>query len=79
MLEDHKITLDVTASALEWLSEAGYDPIYGARPLKRVIQRMLQNPLAQDLLAGKVVDGEKVKVDAGHDGLVLKAMKVKKA
>jgi ATP-dependent Clp protease ATP-binding subunit ClpB len=72
LLDDHKIALDVAPAALDWLAEAGYDPIYGARPLKRVIQRTLQNPLAQDILAGKVVDGQTVKVDVGSDGLVLK-------
>ncbi|MFA5040907.1 MAG: ATP-dependent chaperone ClpB [Bdellovibrionales bacterium] len=73
LLEDHKVTLDVTKAALDWLAEAGYDPLYGARPLKRVIQRTLQNPLAQDILAGKILDGHTVKIDAGEDGLVLKA------
>jgi ATP-dependent Clp protease ATP-binding subunit ClpB len=79
LLEEHKITLDVMPKALAWLAEAGYDPVYGARPLKRVIQRMLQNPLAEDILAGKITDGEKVFVDAGHDGLVLSVKKPKDA
>jgi ATP-dependent Clp protease ATP-binding subunit ClpB len=76
LLEDRKITLDLTPAALAWLAEAGYDPVYGARPLKRVIQRTLQNPLAQEILSGKIIDGQKVTVDAGHDGLVLGAGKV---
>jgi ATP-dependent Clp protease ATP-binding subunit ClpB len=75
LLDDHKITLDMSSAALDWLAEAGYDPVYGARPLKRVIQRTLQNPLAQDILAGNVSDGQTVKVDAGSDGLVLKSKK----
>jgi ATP-dependent Clp protease ATP-binding subunit ClpB len=79
LLEDRKVTLDVTPAALDWLAESGYDPVYGARPLKRVIQRTLQNPLAQDILSGIIIDGQTVKVDAGHDGLVLKTMKVKSA
>ena len=51
---------------------AGYDPVYGARPLKRVIQRTLQNPLAQDVLAGKITDGATVTVGVDKDGLTLK-------
>ena len=57
--------------ALEWLGNAGYDPVYGARPLKRVIQRSLQDPLALMLLEGRLADGETVRVDAGEDGLVI--------
>ncbi len=72
LLEDRKINLDVTEKALDWLAEAGYDPVYGARPLKRVIQRTLQNPIAQDILAGKILDGQAVVVDAGEEGVVLK-------
>ena len=79
LLVEHKIMLDVTSAALAWLAEAGYDPVYGARPLKRVIQRSLQNPLAQDILAGKILDGQTVTVDARRDGLVLEAKKAKAA
>jgi ATP-dependent Clp protease ATP-binding subunit ClpB len=71
LLVDRKITLELTQPALEWLAEAGYDPVYGARPLKRVIQRTLQNPLAQEILAGTIHDGQTVIVTAGHDGLEL--------
>ncbi len=69
LLEDRKITLNVTPAALEWLGETGYDPAYGARPLKRVIQRALQNPLAQEILSGTIKDGQVVTVDAGGEGL----------
>ncbi len=72
LLEDRKITLALSPAALDWLAEAGYDPVYGARPLKRVIQRTLQNPLAQDILAGKILDGQTVTVEAGTEGLTLK-------
>ena len=65
LLVDRKIALDVTPAALEWLGDTGYDPVYGARPLKRVIQRTLQNPLAQDILAGKILDGQTVTVKTG--------------
>jgi ATP-dependent Clp protease ATP-binding subunit ClpB len=64
-----RITLD--QAALDWLAEAGYDPVYGARPLKRVIQRNLQNPLAGLILEGAVKDGETVRVSASSSGLVI--------
>ncbi len=70
-LADRKIELKVEESALKWLADAGYDPVYGARPLKRVIQRSLQNPLAEMILSGAVKDGDTVVVTAGTDGLVL--------
>ncbi|MDD3289059.1 MAG: ATP-dependent chaperone ClpB [Alphaproteobacteria bacterium] len=69
LLADHKITLEMKPEALKWLAEAGYDPTYGARPLKRVIQRTLQNALASEILAGKISDGDNVVVGAGEDGL----------
>ncbi len=75
LLTEHKITLDVRPEALNWLAEAGYDPVYGARPLKRVIQRTLQNPLAQELLGGKIQDGATVVVTANEAGLVLTSAK----
>jgi ATP-dependent Clp protease ATP-binding subunit ClpB len=70
-LEERKITLQVDASARKWLADQGYDPVYGARPLKRVIQRELQNPLAGLLLSGEVRDGSEVPVTAGPGGLVI--------
>ena len=79
LLAAHSISLALTPQALEWLAEAGYDPVYGARPLKRVIQRTLQNPLAQDILSGKILDGQTVTVEAGKDGLTLAAKAVKAA
>ena len=66
-----KITLDLDASAKTWLADEGYDPVFGARPLKRVIQRSLQDPLAQGLLAGDILDGSTVKVTSGPDGLII--------
>jgi ATP-dependent Clp protease ATP-binding subunit ClpB len=71
LLADRKIVLDLDAKATEWLGKAGYDPIYGARPLKRVIQRELQNPLAQRILEGSISDGATVKVTASPLGLVI--------
>ncbi len=75
LLAEHKIELDINKEAMAWLAEAGYDPVYGARPLKRVIQRTLQNPMAQDLLAGKIMDGQTVIVSAGRDGLIIQVKK----
>jgi ATP-dependent Clp protease ATP-binding subunit ClpB len=73
MLADRKITLELDAAARAWLAEAGYDPVYGARPLKRVIQRELQNPLATMILDGRVKDGDTVRVGVGPKGLSLSA------
>src|SRR3984893_8079231 len=71
LLADRKITLEVDAAASVWLTNAGYDSGYGARPLKRVIQRELQNPLAQQILEGHIPDGSTVHVGAGDKGLVI--------
>ena len=69
LLEDRKITLDLTTDARDMLAARGYDPAYGARPLKRVIQKMVQDPLAEAILEGTIHDGETVKIDAGENGL----------
>ena len=69
LLADRKITLALDRMATDWLANEGYDPVYGARPLKRVIQRSLQNPLAGAILEGRVKDGETVQVTVGADGL----------
>jgi ATP-dependent Clp protease ATP-binding subunit ClpB len=71
LLADRKITLDVDTAASAWLGNTGYDPVYGARPLKRVIQRELQNPLAQQILEGHIPDGSTVRVTASPLGLVI--------
>jgi len=71
LLADRKVVLAVDGAARAWLADAGYDPVYGARPLKRVIQRSLQNPLAQLILAGRIKDGDTVPVSAGPGGLVI--------
>jgi len=71
LLEDRKIRLDLTDAAREWLGRVGYDPVYGARPLKRAVQKYLQDPLADAILEGRVKDGDTVKVDEGDGGLVL--------
>ncbi|CAH1654922.1 ATP-dependent chaperone ClpB [Chelatococcus asaccharovorans] len=71
LLEDRKITLDLDASAREWLADKGYDPAYGARPLKRTIQKNVQDPLAELILAGSIKDGETVPIVAGPNGLII--------
>lgn len=73
LLLDRKIKLDLDDLALTWLADQGYNPAYGARPLKRVIQRELQNPLSVMILEGKIHDGQTVKITAGEKGLILKA------
>ena len=70
LLEDRKIVLTLEPKGREWLAEKGYDPAYGARPLKRVIQKSVQDPLAELILSGKIKDGEKVVISAGKQGLV---------
>jgi len=70
-LEPRKITLALDDKAEAWLANKGYDPVYGARPLARVIQKAVQDPLAEKLLAGEIGDGETVPVTAGEDGLVI--------
>jgi ATP-dependent Clp protease ATP-binding subunit ClpB len=79
LLEDRKISITLDAKAREWLAEKGYDPAYGARPLKRVIQKAVQDPLAELILAGRIKDGEKVAVSAGRDGLRFNGAEVKQA
>src|SRR5450432_3228305 len=69
LLDDRKITITLDAGAREWLADKGWDPAYGARPLKRVIQKSIQDPLAEMILAGSVKDGEKVTISAGQNGL----------
>ncbi len=71
LLTDRKITLELSKEAREWLAEKGYDPAYGARPLKRVIQKSVQDPLAEAILAGEIVDGEDLAITVGPGSLML--------
>jgi len=71
LLADRKITLDLTEAALRWLGRVGYDPVYGARPLKRAVQRYLQDPLADMLLEGRLPDGSTLHVDEGDGQLTM--------
>ena len=70
LLEDRKINLVLEPNARDWLADKGWDPAYGARPLKRVIQKAVQDPLAEMILAGRIKDGETVTISAGAHGLV---------
>jgi ATP-dependent Clp protease ATP-binding subunit ClpB len=71
LLADRKVTLDLTDAARAWLGRVGYDPVYGARPLRRAVQRHLQDPLADLILRGEVKDGATVRVDEGEGKLAL--------
>ena len=79
LLADRKIKLEVDEEAKAWLANTGYDPVYGARPLKRVIQRQLQNPLAKLLLAGELKDGETVQVSVEDGQLVINGTRLAQA
>lgn len=78
LLTERKLELKLDQKAKEWLAETGYDPVYGARPLKRVIQRELQNPLAMLILEGKFKAGETIDVSADKDGLTIGGAKLSK-
>jgi ATP-dependent Clp protease ATP-binding subunit ClpB len=71
LLKDRKIVLDLTDAARRWLGRVGYDPVYGARPLKRAVQKYVQDPLADMLLSGKIPDGSTVHVDEGDGALTM--------
>jgi len=71
LLADRKVALDLTDAARAWLGRVGYDPVYGARPLKRAVQKYLQDPLADLILKGEVRDGSTIRVDEGDGALKL--------
>ncbi len=79
LLADRKITLDLDERARMWLANKGYDPAYGARPLKRVIQKSLQDPLAEKIIAGEIKDGDTVTITSGPDGLLIDGTAVEQA
>jgi ATP-dependent Clp protease ATP-binding subunit ClpB len=76
LLADRRMTIALDAAATHWLADKGYDPVYGARPLKRVIQKDLVDPIARKLLAGEFEDGAVIDVTADQDGLVIGRAKV---
>jgi len=79
LLADRKLTVELDDKAKEWLGTKGYDPAYGARPLKRVIQKYVQDPLAELILQGKIREGDTVKITADSNGLVINGEAVKQA
>ncbi len=79
LLEDRKIVLKLDGKARDWLAEKGYDPAYGARPLKRAIQKSVQDPLAELILSGKIKDGETVSVSANKQGITFNGEAVQQA
>ncbi|HIW47232.1 MAG TPA: ATP-dependent chaperone ClpB [Candidatus Yaniella excrementigallinarum] len=72
-LSQRRLRLEVTPAAAEWLARVGYDPAYGARPLRRLVQREIGDKLAKQILAGQIVDGDTVEVDADGEGITLKS------
>jgi ATP-dependent Clp protease ATP-binding subunit ClpB len=79
LLDERKITITLDVAARDWLADKGYDPAYGARPLKRVIQKSLQDPLAEMILGGQIKDGDAVKVSAGKQGLTFNGKAIQEA
>ncbi|MBL4863902.1 MAG: ATP-dependent chaperone ClpB [Rhodobiaceae bacterium] len=79
LLADRQIVLTLDAKARSWLADKGYDPVYGARPLKRVIQRHVQDPLADLLLEGAIMDGDEISVSAGENGLIVNGRDIAQA
>ena len=78
LLEDRRIVLNVDERAKMWIANIGYDPAYGARPLKRVIQRNLQNPLASLILDGSINDGDTVQVSSDGDELLVNGQAIER-
>ena len=78
-LKDREMGLDISEAALDKLGEAGFDPVYGARPLKRAIQQQLENSLAQDILAGKFLPGDVIEIDVDGDQITFRKSSKKAA
>jgi len=71
-LAEHKLNLELTEKAKSWLAKEGYDPVFGARPLRRVIERYVENPLSSQVLRGELKEGDTVRVDLVKSGLTFK-------
>ena len=69
-LKDHKLTIELTTKAKKYIAGVGYSPVYGARPLKRSLQKLILDPLALEILAGKYAEGDHIKVDLSPDGVI---------
>ena len=74
-LEDRKIKIHLSEEALNYIADMGYDPVYGARPLKRYLQQAVETPLARELIAGKIHDGEEVRIEVKGDSLAFEVNK----
>ncbi len=74
-LDEHKIRLELSEEALNYIADEGYDPVYGARPLKRYLQQAVETPLARDIISGKVRDGEEVRIEIQGDDLAFEVKK----
>ena len=68
-LQEHQVSISLTDDAKKWLAKEGYDPVFGARPLRRAVQRHIENPLSRQILAGEFAAGDHVVVDADESGL----------
>ncbi len=79
LLAERKITIELDDAARTWLANQGYDPVYGARPLKRVIQKQVQDPLAEQLLEGRIKDGDTVRLSVNDGKLAINGAQVKAA
>jgi ATP-dependent Clp protease ATP-binding subunit ClpA len=78
-LAERKLDIELTEKAKSWLAKEGYDPVFGARPLRRVIERCVENPLSTKLLRGEFKEGDTVKVELGDEGLTFAAKTSAKA
>jgi ATP-dependent Clp protease ATP-binding subunit ClpC len=74
-LSERELNIELTKKAKSWLAKEGYDPVYGARPLRRVIERYVENPVSSQVLRGELKEGDTVLVDLGKDGLTFKTKK----
>ena len=72
LLKDQEIDFEITDDAKEFLATRGFNPVYGARPLKRVIRQMIENPLSKEILAQKFIRGDKIKIDIENDEIIFK-------
>ena len=68
-LLEHEVTIDLTDAAKEWLAQEGFDQVFGARPLRRAVQRHIETPLSKRMLAGELAPGDHIVIDAGHEAL----------
>ncbi len=73
---ERQVSITLTEAAGEWLAKEGFDPVYGARPIRRAVQRYVENPLSKRILAGELTEGDEVLIDGGEDGLIFEKVMV---